>query len=215
MSERIAVNVGKEIDVGSKYGEIIDKSREQVASFFGYGNIPFSFYIDLLETRQEMDAAWGEKTEEWVCGMTDKGKGGVSLFRKELFDSLTIHPREYFDKVLTHEICHLFTGNLYYLYQPAWLNEGISCVVAGQHTRNSNAKADLRSFETFAQWNMDPQYSSATSFTKKLVDDYGRPALVGLLERIRDSEMDDSFRDLFFVNYEESFDYVLSRWLEY
>ena len=79
-----------------------------------------------------MDALANRKTENFVVGFASQGN--VFIFPKKLFPKFSPHPESHFDEVLKHEIAHLYIHKAFGR-GPAWFDEGLACVLAGQNKK--------------------------------------------------------------------------------
>ena len=86
--------------------------------------------VYIVDSRKEMNEVKGYQTEPWLVG-TVKDKV-IYLLDKDKFETDSNHPRSDFDKVLKHEIAHLYITAVAGTNKPFWLNEGIACYLAGQ-----------------------------------------------------------------------------------
>src|SRR3989344_5061957 len=119
-------NKNLEIEVG----KIMDELNE----FFGLDwteNLP---KVIFLESREQIDQFYGQKTEDWVVGWSGKNQTVYLLDQEKTGIE---NKRKYYEKeyraLIKHEFTHAFYSILTgYTHYPVWLNEGVSIYISGQ-----------------------------------------------------------------------------------
>ena len=124
-----------------------------------------------------MDTLLGRKTEDWVVGIFNTKKGEVYVFSPAVYETASSHKAEDFPYTVAHEIAHVFTARLYDLKDPKWLREGLAEYVAKDFEVFKMKKgkvSNLKSQHTSEQWEEDHNYPQAFSFTKYLIERFGK-----------------------------------------
>lgn len=188
--------------------EIIEKAANQVSNFFN-DEIP-RFKVYFLKSRDEMDKLWNKKTPAWLVAKAGENRE-IHIFDKEIFDRVSPHPKNDFEKVLIHEITHIYTKEKFNLTFPMWLNEGIAYVVASQDKKEGNKK-DISKMHTFDEWNENPSYGSSGKFVRFLLNKFGKDRLLNLLKRIEKNEKKEKFNEKFREIYGYELNNLIQTW---
>jgi len=103
-------------------------------------SVKVDFKINYVKSRDEMDKVLKRKTESWLVGTAREGQ--IYIFPKELFPKVSNqHSEKDFEPVLRHEIVHLFIHKAFGR-GPAWFDEGLACILAGQKKKLPNENPD-------------------------------------------------------------------------
>ncbi|MBU2591831.1 MAG: hypothetical protein ABH867_04365 [Patescibacteria group bacterium] len=140
----------------------LSRSLKKARKFFELSLFPIKIY--LLDLREDFDRFAGKKTAAWEVGRTNCSQNTIYLLSPSAFESDSIHKKRDFPKVLTHELIHLFTHQLYPFYEPHWLREGLAYFVADQGKANSIEKLKL----LFINGNFLAKIDSSTNWRKNL-----------------------------------------------
>lgn len=121
-------NLGMENNIPEATKLLIDKIINDFNQLFKIDNI--NPVVRIVDSRAEIDEIKGYQTEPWLVGTVKEGI--IYLLAKDKFETDSNHPKSDFDKVLKHEIAHLYITAVAKTNKPFWLNEGIACYLAGQ-----------------------------------------------------------------------------------
>ena len=172
--------------------------------------------VKMLYTREEMDKALGYKTQSWVVGSAGRRKT-IVIFSPAVFSKVSPHPTSDFEPVLTHEIAHVFTSELFQFRYPRWLSEGLSGYVAEQYkTRPFNPQLiqDFDKIFTNAGWNKTNPYNQAYSFTVYLIERFGKENMLVLLQSLSPNDSLQDFTSKFLDAYKCVFDICQTDWVK-
>lgn len=172
--------------------------------------------VRILYTREEMDEALNHKTQSWVVGLACRNKT-IVIFSPKIFSKVSPHPTSDFLPVLTHEIAHVFTGELFHLKYPRWLSEGLSGYVAEQYkTRASNVPViqDFAEIHDMEGWNKTYPYNQAYSFTAYIIERFGKESLLSLLKSLAPNDSFQEFANKFVDAYKCDFDSCKIDWIK-
>lgn len=170
--------------------------------------------VNFFYTREELDQARGCKSPDWVVGFTDGGKN-VGIFSPKVFSEVSPHPSLDFPYVLTHEIAHVFTSEVFKLKLPQWLREGLAGYVAKQYQTRSISKDKLCSFDLMNKdWRNNGNYPQAYLFTKYLVDQFGKEVFMAFLSSLEETSTPEDFAGKFKDSFKTSFGDVERSWIE-
>lgn len=171
--------------------------------------------IFLLYKREEMDKIQGRKTELWLVGTARENS--IYIFSPVVFYKVSNHVTSNFSSILTHELAHIFTDEIYKFYQPFWLKEGVAGYIAEQY-RNKQPKT-INAFENLHErkdWNNNPNYTQASCFTAFLVKKFGKNKFLQFLkilsEDLNSQKKFTIFSKLFSRYFGTSFKQIVQIW---
>lgn len=168
----------------------IDRSFEKVKKFFNPSSFPIK--VCLVYSREEFDKFIGKKTASWMVGHTNCPKNEIYLLSPLVFEKESTHRKEDFPKVLTHELTHLFTYQLYPFYEPRWLLEGLAYFVANQSKSDFRQRVKLlinndyflSKIDTTRNWQENlyhGAYQLSFLWTSFLIKKFGKEKILKLL----------------------------------
>lgn len=182
---------------------------EKCKDFFG--REPEKIEVNFVYSRNEMNKITGRQTPEWLVGVS--GANGLAIFSPSLFSKVSTHPSKDFLPVLTHEVAHVFTNNLFGIKEPLWLKEGIAGYVAGQNIKiNKNKLLELDQLHDRDGWDKHPNYPEAYSFTNYLIGNNGKAMLLRLIAKLDEKEGYQSFSVKFYEIFKKSLKSVYAGW---
>lgn len=170
--------------------------------------------INFFYSREEMDQFRGYQTPEWVVGSANE-KNIIGIFSPKVFDKISSHPASDFPYVLTHEIAHIFTSKFFKFRVPQWLREGLAGYIAKQFQIRPVTKNILQSFNSIYSsndWKASNNYSQAYSFTKYLIDKFGKDNFLIFLQSLEVENSFDNFINKFKDAFKLSFSDVEKEW---
>ena len=156
------------------------------AAYWRIGSVLYTYPPDVvtvvLYTREQFRDI--TQSPDWAGGAFD---GRIRVPVRGALQNLAA-----FERVLTHEYTHAVVRSLAPRGVPQWLNEGLAIYFEGgdlsahvEHVRSAERPHPLRTLErSFA--NMDGSaaalaYAQSAAAVKRLMDDAGAPAIVGIL----------------------------------
>lgn len=115
--------------VNLKVLKLIKIASKEFECFFGVKIKPpkLIFY----QTRKQINKYYGKKTPAWLVGWAKKDEIHILAYEKFTEESSHID-REDFWRTFKHELVHLYFKKMVKSINPCWLNEGVSCFLAGQ-----------------------------------------------------------------------------------
>ena len=180
--KNINLDFDPKIDSQEDLEKLVLKFFKENQDFFGEKKI--NIEIKFLYQRKDMDEICGCETPEWHVGFT-KGNQ-ISIFSPLVFEKVSNHPQSDFSYTLTHEIAHVFINELLHFHYPKWLNEGIAGYIAEQYKIRPVGKIDKFSdLHDKENWNKFYNFSQAFSFTKYLIDKFGKNKILDFLKNVK------------------------------
>lgn len=106
---------------------------------------PTNITFTLLTYRKEYDDVLGWQSSSWGSGLTRENN--IYTFHPDRRAIESSHSRESFVNTLTHEICHVFSRNLYG-DELWWTREGVAQYVGGQNELKQLSVENIEHFIT-------------------------------------------------------------------
>ncbi|MDO8261583.1 MAG: hypothetical protein Q7T50_08930, partial [Candidatus Magasanikbacteria bacterium] len=124
---------------------LYDAIDTNIIFFKGCNNFPTELTVTLLTHRSEYDEVLGWKSSVWGSGIT-RGNH-IYTFHPDRRAIETSHSRETFRNTLTHEICHVFSSNIFGK-ELWWAREGVAQYVAKQNVLKPIEENNIEHFIT-------------------------------------------------------------------
>lgn len=173
--------------------QLIEEMTEELKTLFGIDAI--APVVHIVGSRAEMDKVKGHKTESWVVGTVKNDE--IYLLDKERFESESDHPKSDFEKVLKHEIVHLYVRAVAGTKEPYWLNEGLACYLAGQ-VKSKPSSENIGLLREYYDRFDKSIYQVGYFWVNYLVDRFGIEKLIDFLyEWGKASQSPEEFERLF------------------
>jgi len=213
LSKNINFDYNSNVDSKQNLENLVFDSYQKNLNFFGEekSNIKIKF----LYQRSGMDEICGYKTAKWQVGYANKNQ--IYIFSPSVFDQVSDHPKSDFNYVLTHEIAHLFINEFLGINYPKWLCEGIAGYTAEQYKIRKVEKInDFSDLHDKEGWDKFHNYPQAFSFTKYLIDKFGKEKILEFLKNLRlnlnNNHSYEEFLDFFNKFFKTGFEKIASEW---
>lgn len=158
---------------------LVSKYNQEVSAFFGLS--PIDIEVHLLGSRAEFDEVLKRKTYDWEVGHS-KGRV-IYVLDKDVFETESSHPASDFEKVLKHEISHVYFDILRPDTTPYWLSEGIACYLAGQNKMRPENEITIELLKYYHK-NVDKKvYGVGRYVVDQVVDKCGKQKLLELIKQ--------------------------------
>lgn len=195
-------------ELGDQTLEVLQKAYGDLGSLFNA--FPEGSVTVILYGKKDFAAVTG--APDWAGGAYD-GKIRVPVRGiKEMTPQLR--------RILYHEYAHLLLWTLTRGKLPLWLNEGLAQVAEGDlHHRQEGYGAPLpfrrleRSFDGLNAEEAATAYRQSRDFVHWLLEEYGWPRMLDLLQALGRGERFDKAVASFLLYSGEEFDAVQERWL--
>jgi hypothetical protein len=194
--------------------EMYKKAMKELNEFYELNweyNLP---NVIILESREELNNFWGEKTEDWLVAFAEKQT--TFILSRENYEKESSHKysyEEYFS-ILKHELGHLFFGHLSNKKDyPYWLNEGTQLFIANQ----LKSKKAINQFSNFInhynKWEKSV-YQESGFAVEFLVTKFGKSKLINLIKGLSQIESEEEFNRLFkkIYGFELTYDEINKRY---
>jgi len=211
----ISFEFNPKIDHKQNLEKLVSDSYQKTIKFFDKAK--FKIEIKFVYKRSQMDDLCGFRTPKWHVGFARKNQ--IFIFSPSVFEKVSNHPKSDFNYTLTHEIAHLFINELLKINYPKWLNEGLAGYVAEQYKIRKVGKINKFSeLHDKKGWNKFNNYPQAYSFTKYLIDKFGKEKILeftkNLSLKIGSNQYFKDFKKFFNEFLKTDFDKEVLDWVE-
>lgn len=211
--------------ISQKFQKKALQSVGRVGSFFSIQ--PPKFEIQIADSRAEFNRlVEKQSTPRWLVGMSLWGDlSKIVLLHPNVVANEGVHRGEDMERVLIHELVHLFFKQIYPLSEPFWLKEGIAVFLSDQHLI---AKFNLDFFKqkidfpsllsSQSQWEeaigFGP-YGISGKFVEFLINEFGRDKFNLFINNLpKDQYRQTSFLRKFKLFYKDSLPKIGKRFLD-
>jgi hypothetical protein len=193
--------------------EAYNLSMKELRSFYEVDWIKNTPKIFILNSRKEIDAIQGQKTERWVIGWVE-GFNTLYLLNILKIKTESSHKEGYSKKeyvaFIKHELSHLFfkilTKNS---YRPIWLWEGVAIYSSGQNDfkkKPEKFSQFLDFYDRHVKGKRSVYYESGF-FVEMLVEKFGKTKFLNFLKSLPNVKNRKEFDVLFFKTFKFRLNY--------
>jgi hypothetical protein len=168
------------IDKLDNLQHLIEQAYQTNMDFFGQkaNGIKISFLYSDQEMK-EADESIGLQYQDWHKALAYHDN--IWIFSPNLPKGINCQ------KILKHEIAHIFTNKLFSESRPAWLREGIAEIVSGGNPENQfQSDTPFKKAQSGQDFQQYPIYGKSTVFVRYLIEKYSKDTLFILLGSIKD-----------------------------
>jgi hypothetical protein len=139
----------------------------------------------------------GKEPMSYVVGFAGKD-GNIFVLSKELF-SAKGHKKEEFERVITHELCHIFMRRILNPKKTyVWIEEGICQFLSfGDQPAKVRHPIDFSKIRAREQWNTYNAYSQSSAFFKYLTKKRGINSIGRFLNLLRSTSEENAFKEVY------------------
>ncbi|MGI5841054.1 MAG: hypothetical protein ACOX6N_02495 [Patescibacteria group bacterium] len=213
ITKNYTFNFDTKIDQEDHLKKLISKAYLKNQKFFGQD--VSGVQINFLYTHSQMDKACGQKTPDWLVGYAKNKQ--IFIFSPSVIDQVSSHPASDFLPTLTHELAHIFSNQLLNFYYPIWLYEGLAGNIAKQYKlRKIKTLTPFAKLHDHKNWNQNPNYPQSYSFTKYLIDSFGKETIIDFLKQLPEAigrhHYPKGFSNFFVQYFRIDFDEFIQQW---
>jgi len=134
---------------------------------------------------------------KYVVGFA-ASNGRIFILHKELFEKRG-HSKDEFEKVIAHELCHIFVRRI---LEPKstfrWIEEGLCQYIAfkGQEFKVINF-VNFRELETKEDWKKYRAYQQSAKFFEFLDEKFGMKKIINFVKLVKFKKEYDAFKEVF------------------
>jgi hypothetical protein len=161
-------------------------------------NLPDIYF---LESRDQIDAYWGKKTDPHVIGWINEHKIVYAL-RNEKMETESAHKKHSDEKYyafIKHELSHCFfkIESQFSNSFPNWFWEGVAIYTSGQLA----FKESITEFKDFLNYNNQEfstgVYKESGFVVELLVSKFGKKKILALIKKLKDCQTEETFNKTF------------------
>lgn len=185
--------------------ELLDAKEKAIQEYNEFFEITLQkqFKIYMIHSREEMDVAAERKTENWLAGYSFGQKGQIFLFDSDCYIKETGKTIYNTEKLIKHEIAHLYFGEITKTNKPKWLNEGLAEHLA-QKKKSDKSLEEIVDCIDYAENFIQEHYKTSNTLVDLLITKYGKEKLLALLKSYRSKER-------FFEAFKEIYNFELTK----
>jgi hypothetical protein len=184
----------------NKYEALVNDKLRFLAEFFKFN--PGEIRVSIIQDIKEFDNLYkqerkAERPSYAVGFAADKGR--IFILDKKCFTLTGFHKEEEFERVILHELCHIFIRRILHPKNTfVWIEEGICEFISfGDYPLNIKSFIDLKDLKTSADWQLHHSYQQARAFFKFLSDNYGSWKIVEFIKKIKRASEEVAFSETF------------------
>ncbi|GEM_PF-4696453 len=186
------------------YHPLISKKADFLLDFFNFdpetiepGKIEIAIFNDLKEFTKKYEFENNKSLPFFVVGFAGKN-GRIFILDKKLFPKQG-HREEEFERVVVHELCHVFIRRMLHpKHTFIWIEEGLCEFLSfGDYPLKIKKIVDFREIETSEGWRKHNAYQQAKGFFKYLSKNYGDKKIVEFIKKIKVTSERKAFKEVF------------------
>ena len=178
--------------------EIIQKQFNYLVDFFDFE--PGDVFIEILPLK-EFDEFYSFKygnPEPWIvgCALND---GVIIILDKQDFTKKQDHKEDEFERVILHELAHIFIRRILWPKQTyVWIEEGVCEFLSFKNYPLKNFKyVDFKKIKSPEGWGKYNPYVQSRIFFNYLSKQYGKKSIVAFIKRLKGKSEEESFKEVF------------------
>lgn len=199
----------------SKYVEDYKKIMKELDGFYELNWIHHTPNVFFVESREQIDAIWGTKTDKYIIGWTNT-QSDVYALKQEKIEGESSH-KPYSDELyrmfIKHELSHCFCKAISQAnYIPKWFWEGVAIFTSGQLKFKDRPKR-FTNFLNHYEHSFDSEVYSESGFViEALCKKFGKEGILNILKNLERCRNKEDFEALFKKQYNQelSYEYINS-----
>lgn len=175
---------------------LVEKHTESLEKFWGI-KLKKEPILTLLNSRKEIDSIRKSKTDRKLVGWFWQERN-IFILDPSKFKRESVFSKKDFERILLHEISHLFFYQIAKSSCPAWLNEGLACYLAGQTSEKEKYTIDDISQLIGCYYEFDRNiFNVSYALVEKLINYKGKKKFIELIESIAGNTNEKHFKSIF------------------
>jgi len=181
-----------------KHQNLIKNKFNHLVGFFNFdpGEIKVEI-LPLKDFEKTYELENKKKSESFVVGSAlDKGR--IIVLDKKDFPKKH-HKENEFEKVILHELSHMFIRRILWPKQTyVWIEEGVCQYLSFEdHPMKDKKIVDLKEIRTIEGWRKHHAYQQSGEFFKRLSDKFGNKKIAEFIKKIKGKSEEESFKEVF------------------
>lgn len=188
----------------NRIANLVEKHIKTLENFWGV-NLKKEPIIILLDSRKEIDLIRKNITDSKLVGWFWRERN-IFILDPSKFETESLFQKKDFEKILLHELSHLFFYQIAKTSCPAWLNEGLACYLAGQKTEKDKYTKDDISRLIACHYDFDRKlFNVSSALIEELIKYKGKNKFIELMQSINRNTEKKHFKSVFEKTYKLEF----------
>jgi hypothetical protein len=188
-----------------KYKDVIIDKFNFLVGFFDFE--PSDIFLEVLpleEFEKFYEFERRRKPEFFVVGSA-LNNGRIIILDKKDFPKKKDHTEDEFERVILHELCHMFIRRIIDPKQTfPWIEEGICEYISfGDYPIKIKEIVDFNEIKTLEGWKKYYAYQQSKEFFKILSKKFGNKKISYFIKKIKEKSEEESFKEVFGVELNE------------
>ena len=145
------------------------------------------FKIYLIHTIEEMNIATGRKNEKWLKGYTCGPEKQIFIFDPDHYLKETGQKIINLEKLIKHEIAHIYFGEITHSHHPNWLNEGLAEYLSKKEKQSIDLNEIVNCIDYYNSFSVE-QYARSYLLVDLLINKFGKDKLLSLIKSHKNKE---------------------------
>lgn len=181
-----------------KHKDIIQKHFDYLVDYFNFE--PGDIFVEILPLK-EFDDFYTFKygnLEPWIVGGA-LNDGVIIILDKQDFTKKQDHKEEEFERVILHELAHMFIRRILWPKQTyVWIEEGICEFLSFNDYPLKNLNyVDFKEIKSINGWDKYRSYQQSRAFFNYLSKKYGKDTIVSFVKKIKKKSEEEIFKEVF------------------
>ncbi len=186
------------------YKDLINEKFNYLREIFDFE--PGEIFIKILtleEFEKNYYKEYNSEPKPFVVGHASKN-GRIFILKKEDFPKKN-HKQEEFERVILHEIAHMFIRRILWPKKTyPWIEEGICEFLSfGDYPLKIKEIIDFNEIQDIKGWRKHHAYQQTREFFKRLSERFGNKKIAEFVKKIKQKSEKESFKEVFEQDLEE------------
>jgi hypothetical protein len=181
-----------------EYKDLISEKFNFLVNFFDFE--PGDIFVEIFPLKEfkEQCKIEGINISNWCVGVTPKNCRVYVLDKKD-FSKREGHTEEEFERVILHELAHMFIRRILWPKQTyIWIQEGICEYLSfGDYPLKIKKFVSLKYLEKKEDWDKHYSYQQSALFFKFLINKFGKDKIPKFIKKIKEKSEEESFKEVF------------------
>lgn len=181
-----------------EFKDLISDRFNFLVDFFDFE--PGDIFIEILPLKMFEEYCKFENIHlsSWGVGVAPNN-GRVFVLDKKDFPKRKGHKEEEFERVILHELAHMFIRRILWPKQThIWIQEGICEYLSfGDYQLKIKKFVDFKNLEKKEDWDNHYSYQQSALFFKFLIKKFGKEKIVDFIKKIKEKSEEESFKEVF------------------
>ena len=181
-----------------EYKDLISAKFNFLVEYFDFE--PGDIFIEILPLQmfKKYCEFEGINISNWAVGVAPNN-GRIFVLDKKDFQKRKEHKAEEFERVILHELAHMFIRRILWPKQTfTWIEEGICEYLSfGDYPLKVKQYINFNEISTIENWRKHHSYQQVALFFKFLIKKFGKEKITGFIKKIKEKSEEESFKEVF------------------